>query len=269
MLCIPPNVHSIILKSNLVGRNHESKNDFSMQLLATSMEVLADRLQELTLVSMAYHNQSRRQIANDANALVEDKPLPISLLNRSNIQRLVLAFRENNQFSASSPTLTHRAYERWQTTSIRELDLRYMRADISEVLNFTKGFPALETVRIRDFVLFIAGRAPGRQELERHVWLHLAIELRRQLPNARIELSNLFRPASYDQLTESAIRWIVQEAIPEGAVIDVEREQRLTEDYLSFAFLWAAEDGRRPAHSPVSDKLWASLSDEAMTRRWR
>ncbi|EME49870.1 hypothetical protein DOTSEDRAFT_68613 [Dothistroma septosporum NZE10] len=269
MLCIPPNTQSIILNCALVGRPHQGTDGFCMKLLATCMDVLAEKLQEVTLVSMTYYNRSRRQIANNASAMQADEHLPASLLSRSNIQRLILAFRENNQFSASSPALSHQAYKRWQTAPIRELDLRYMRADMNEVLKLTEDFPALETIRIRDCVLFLTRHSPNRQELERHIWLQLAIELRRQIPNGRIELSNLCRPWSHDQLTESAVRWIVQEAIPKGAIIDADREQRLTDDFLSFSFLWTAEEEERGAQALGANELWASLSDEAMTRRWR
>ena len=102
-------------------------------------------------------------------------------------------------------------------------------------------------------------------------WLYLMVELRRSLPPDTCITNANIRYRSF-QLTspvpESALRWILKEAIPPGAEVDHQRAERLFEDFESFLLLWAAEDSER-GRIAREERKKGDLVDVAMCNRWK
>jgi hypothetical protein len=72
-------------------------------------------------------------------------------------------------------------------------------------------------------------------------------------------------------LPASALNWLKKEAVPPGATVDFDREERLFEDFESFLFLWNAEDGEmgRLAAAERNGPQGGKLVDLAFTSRWQ
>lgn len=73
-------------------------------------------------------------------------------------------------------------------------------------------------------------------------------------------------------LPACAVAWIRDMAIPIGAVVDLERQDRLLEDFQSFLPMWIAEeeDDRGVMALKEWDRaLGRNLCDAAMSTRWR
>lgn len=217
---------------------------------------------------------SRRALARLGTGGLEMPAISPDVLGDMKIRRLVIAMNNKDALRTGSGMLISQSYRRWHQMShcVQELELYSVRADVSEMLQFIKGFQSLKTARIRQCVLGLPrGNMVARlREAEANIWLVFAIELRRCMPECDIELHHVLNSTVATHLPHSAVQWICTQATPRGALIDAEREQRLVEDFDSFFTLWEAENGLRGSQALDA---WATqrgqLSDEAMSRRWR
>lgn len=277
MLCVPASVTKIVFKAHMEGIQNKDKNIYSHRLLSIALDLLHDRLHDLTIISnqsVRRLGMSRRQIANAGSEVVDQDWIPESVIQNLSLRRLTLAVNDEYSFHKNPTAFVSQGFQRWTqlASTVRELDIRYTKGEWHELVQFVKSFEALTSVRLQDCIVNALYQAPMTQtrEFEQHIWLNFAIEVRRAFPHAKIELSNLWRPVVADRLPNSAVRWILTQAVPEGGLIDVEREVRLLEDFVSFLPMWSAEDGQRGSQA-MNDwtKQRGPLSDGAMSRRWR
>lgn len=277
MLCIPASVNRIIFKAHMEGVHNKDKNIHSHRILSIALDLLHDRIKDLTIISnqsVRRLGMSRRQIAGAGGEIVDQDWIPESVVQKLAPKRLTLAVNDEYSFHKNTTAFVPQGFERWNqlSSTVRELDIRYTKGEWHELVQFVKGFETLSTVRLRDCILNAPYQAPMAQTraFEQHIWLNFAIEVRRAFPHAKIDLSNLWRPVVGDRLPSSAVNWILTQAVPEGALIDVERELRLLEDFVSFLPLWWADDGHRGSQAMSNwTRQRGPLSDEAMSRRWR
>lgn len=259
------------------GVHNKDKNVYSHRLLSITLDMLSNRLQDITIISnqsVRRLGMSRQQIAGAGSDIVDHDWIPKAVVQKLSPKRLALAVNDEYAFRRNITSFIYEGYEKWHQLSatVRELDIRYTKSEPQELLQFIKGFETLNMIRFRDCVLHCPRTVQTAQarDFEQHVWLDFTMDIRRAFPLAKIELSNLWRPVVMERLPNSAVHWILTEAIPEGALIDVERQDRLLEDFVSFLPMWWAEDGQRGS---LALKDWerqrGPLSDQAMSRRWR
>ncbi|KAK4506865.1 hypothetical protein PRZ48_000598 [Zasmidium cellare] len=277
MLCIPSSVNKIVFKAHMEGIHNKDKNIYSHRLLSIALDLLHDKLQDLTIISnqsVRRLGMSRRQIAGIGSEMIDQEWIPTSVVQKLSPKRLTFAVNDEYSFHKNTTSFVHQGFERWNqlSHSVRELDIRYTKGEWQELVQFVKGFETLTTIRFQDCILNAPYQAPMAQTraFEQHIWLNFAIAIRRAFPHAKIELSNLWRPVVMDRLPVSAVKFILTQAVPDGALVDVEREDRLLEDFVSFLPMWWAEDGQRGSQA-MNDwtRQRGPLSDEAMSRRWR
>lgn len=277
MLCIPASTTKVIFKAHTQGLHNRDKNVYSHRLLSIVLDLLYDRLQDLTIISnesVRRLGMSRQQLASNEPDIFDHGWIPSDVIQKLAPKRLTFAVNDEYTFGKESTSFVHRGFERWVqlSPSVRELDIRYTQGELQELLQFVKSFDSLQTIRFRDCIINVHSQVPGPQTraFEQHIWLSFAIEIRKALPSTKIELSNCYRPVLKDKLPKTAVHWILTQAVPEGALIDTEREDRLVEDFISFLPMWWVEDGPRGNQAMEEwKKQRALLSDQAMSRRWR
>ncbi|KAF2171241.1 hypothetical protein M409DRAFT_50707 [Zasmidium cellare ATCC 36951] len=238
MLCIPASVNKIVFKAHMEGIHNKDKNIYSHRLLSIALDLLHDRLQDLTIISnqsVRRLGMSRRQIADIGSEMVDQEWIPTSVVQKLSPKRLTFAVNDEYSFHKNTTSFVHQGFQRWHQLSptVRELDIRYTKGELNELVQFVRGFETLTTIRFQDCILLAPYQAPMAQTraYEQHVWLNLAILIRQTFPHAKIELDNLWRPVIMDKLPNCAVNWILTQAVPEGALIGEEREERLMEDF--------------------------------------
>jgi hypothetical protein len=162
--------------------------------------------------------------------------------------------------------------------SLTSLELWNVYASSQDIVQFIQHFTQLRRLALTNVNL--RSRHLGRPIIQQPLnvqhsahesstqWLSFLIELRRQIPLVMMELSRTPYIADTETIRESALRWIIHEAIPVGSKMDYERETRLLEDFESFLPLWDAEDSER-GRSAAEARKDGKLVDAAMASRWR
>lgn len=283
MLCIPSCTSTVVFKSLPQSPSVASKNRFALRLLSTVLQLLGDRLEDLTLASTngtSHPGLSRVQHANLGQTTEELDGITNEVIQDLELKRICFALGETLGNRRASRRFEIHGFERWHRASntVRELDICNAHGDPREFLKFIKGFTCLRKVSMRQCELqvpYTGGGQAGqlqREETQKTIWLIFAIELRQALQHVEIEFDDVSTAgvASDVSMLPSALKWVLTQAVPPGVLIDADRQERLVEDFVSFLPLWAAEDSERGTLAVVDwVKKRGPLSDAAMSRRWR
>ena len=284
MLCIPSCTSTLVFKSLPQTPRVASRNRFALRLLSTALQLLGDRLEDLTLASTngtSHPGLSRAQHANLGQTTEELDGITTEVIQDLDLNRICFALGETLGNRKASERFEINGFERWHQASstVRELDICNAHGDSRQFLEFIKGFTCLRKVNIRQCELqvpYTGGGQAGqlqRQEAQKTIWLIFAIELRQALQHVEIEFGDVSTASMVGDdfsMSPSAVKWILTQGVPPGVLIDADRQERLMEDYVSFLPLWAAEDSERGILA-LDDwvKKRGPLSDAAMSRRWR
>lgn len=232
------------------------------------MHLLQGTIEDLTFIS----NVSIRDQRSGVEGAPDGRVISPELVSTLAPRRLVLAMGDTATGNIGNPSLTTICPDVWHSLrSVRTLELRHMRADKAELLHLVRGFESLENLILCNIALRLPRGHPRTDDMEVLIWLCFCMELRKNNSDANIKLSQVQGPKQDSMLPDCAVNWICDMAVPPGAVLDFEREDRLIEDYRSFLPLWAAEssDRGRSALREWDDILGRRLCDAAMSRRWR
>lgn len=283
MLCIPSCTSTVVFKTLPQSPSVASRNRFALRLLSTALQLLGDRLEDLTLASTngtSHPGLSRVQHANLGQTTEELDGITNEVIQDLELKRICFALGEALGNRKASRRFEINGFERWHRASntVRELDICNAHGDPREFLKFIKGFTSLRKVSIRQCELqvpYTGGGQAGqlqREEAQKTIWLIFAIELRQALQHVEIKFDDVSTAGvAFDvSMSPSALKWVLTQAVPPGVLIDADRQERLMEDFVSFLPLWAAEDSERGTLA-VFDwvKKRGPLSDAAMSRRWR
>ncbi|CAK3957765.1 hypothetical protein DOTSEDRAFT_68613 [Lecanosticta acicola] len=284
MLCIPACTTTLVFKSLTNNVRMASRDRFAHRLLSTALRLLGDRLQDLTTVTTSVKNplgmsRHQRQPRILAKSIEDFDGITGEIVQNLHLHRLSFALSDEAEMKPQTypPDLFSAGYSRWHQAAdnVRELNICYVRAEARELLQLLKGFHSLQRLSFRDCVLRVQSNAlPAprqvRFEAQQNVWLLFAIELRQALQHVKIHMRDIRSHGEQAYLTPSTVAWLLSQAVPPGALIDADREERLMQDFGSFLPLWLAEDSERGA---AAAEDWvntrAALSDTAMSRRWR
>lgn len=234
------------------------------------MALLEQDIEDLTYVSNV-SSHDWRTVSPEPNA---DDIINSELVSTLAPRRLVLAM------SDAAPILGHSSMRRalrldvWHCIhTVRALELQYIRADSLELLQLIQGFPSLDSVLLHGMAFHHTRGQIRSDEGECIGWLSFCLNLRQAMPNVKINLRKLLGPTlQQSKLPDCAVAWICNMAVPPGAIMHLEREERLRADFRSFLPLWAAEeedDRGRKALQEWDGILGRTLCDAAMSRRWR
>jgi len=147
---------------------------------------------------------------------------------------------------------------------------RALNQDLRTLLDVAQGFTSLKHLAFHRIVVHtrwnaFAGPPAAGPAI---TWLNYAVEIRRALPTVNIVFSDIRIDSAQTCLPESALRWLMNEAIPIGCSIGIDRAQRLTDDFQSFLPLWDAEDSHRGLQA-AEERKDGQLVDAAMCSRWQ
>lgn len=164
----------------------------------------------------------------------------------------------------------------WHNAShaIRTLELKNISSDPAQLLKLVQGFVSLKELSLRSIVLQHPRGHHRTQNDDPLIWLLFCIDIRNALRHTLIELEDLEVSIIQDnnKLPLCAVAWLRDMAIPAGAVIDFERNERLMEDFQSFLPMWNAEQEEHRGVMALKEwdsELGRNLCDAAMSRRWR
>ncbi|KAI7086589.1 hypothetical protein KC356_g4890 [Hortaea werneckii] len=287
MLCLPPTLNDIVLE---VGNEPDDANVFALHVFAAILRVYNTRLQALTIVGSTQQSDAGAKVITHSH-----------IVDLSNIRTLRLAAtRSRLSFDTSSDTSNPETWLalRESTSSLRALEFWNVaftaQTDVCNLLHAAATFSSVESIVLRDVMLWTL--APNQRRLRAlhaqnqglpsssgEYALHtssspetnlllLLITLRRMHPRTNLTFSNLWRNTEplRSKLPSSALHWLQTEAVPVGASLDFEREQRLVEDFETFLPMWEAEDsGRGQEAKEDRRKRGGELADAAMCSRWR
>ncbi|KAI6885455.1 hypothetical protein KC360_g3635 [Hortaea werneckii] len=289
MLCLPPTLSDLTFDS---GNEPDDANLFALHVFAAILHVYNTRLQTLTIIG------STRQ--SDAGAKVVTHSHIVDLGNIRTLRlagtRSGISFTPDSSSDASKPETWLALRE--STSNLRTLEFWSVaftaQTDVCNLLHAAATFPSVESIVLRDVMLWTL--APNQRRLRAlhaqnqglpgsssEYALHtssspetnlllLLITLRRMHPRTNLTFSNLRRNTEplRSKLPSSALHWLQTEAVPVGASLDFEREQRLVEDFETFLPLWEAEDsGRGQEAKEDRRRRGGELADAAMCSRWR
>ncbi|KAK5175330.1 uncharacterized protein LTR77_000468 [Saxophila tyrrhenica] len=259
VLCLPPTIRSLIFEAvpNDDGRHDLWQSSLAIQVAAVTMKIFGDRLESLTaLISDRTDVKMLQEIASVENCrnLGMVKSLCISASSRSK--------------SVASRTTLNTELCRWHalSTTVTHVSLWDLTSEPQALAELVTGFTNAKTLTLNSIAL----RSPHhilRQNRDREfmVWPTFLIDLRRQMPLLEIELRHVH---GLEDLGGSAVKWILDEAIPVGHAVGFERQERLMEDFENFQFLWHAEDSER-GELARKDRGYGKLVDMAMWSRGR
>lgn len=276
IMALPPQMHTLIFEALQPDRLDKFQFFFAQQVCAMACKVFRNGLRDVTMYSSKLRGEVQMGPMPSGLLALRDNHLAMAALPEVHaLEKLTIVPASED----ASRNLFSRMSTSWQTPElcarIMHLCIRDASDNLTSLLDFINTFPALTDLSLRDVQLIPDGNAalgPRVQLFDDAPWLHFVLTLRRQMPDVRFHLAGLSqRPwrTGLRAISRSAVRWLVKEAVPVGAVLDLEREERLLEDYEKFSqLLWEVEDGER---GPLArrDKGWAKLVDEAMTSRWR
>lgn len=273
MLCFPPSLNCLYYESLPSDRTDTVQNAFSLHVAATAMQIFGDRLQHLAMVTCSPARSSRlpnRMRRHQVRDVREEEVLVPEVL--SHLQSVgTLTFATDMDYSHYWPNLVPHDVERWHSmpSNIARLELTNMQGESPAFVKLIQGFSHLNELSFNNVIIV----APPRQgavvdDRTDVLWLVLLVDLRRLQPGMSFHLRNLSALRANPVLPDSAINWLLKEAVPVGSNVGMERETRLAEDFESFLPLWRAEDSRRGALAKDA-RLDGKLVDLAMSSRWQ
>lgn len=290
MLCIPATLIEVVFEACTHGLDKSPQNRYAMHVVAAAMAVFDGRLESLTAV-MSNHLSPRPSIRNAHNIQTMETVETANaneitaeiIAGLTGLKSLVLASTTDSQGTShygglqrDSPNL-----ERWYAlpavqnlTTLEFWNMSFSDEDSEKLIRTIPHFHALQRIGLKNICLFIRGIAARLQlnvVASREVaWLRFLIALRRAMPCTLIEVGNAHCEANQARglLSQSAVDWLVIEAVPPGRPVDHQREQRLFEDFESFLPLWDAEDSVR-GRLAAEERKSGQLVDAAMCSRWK
>ncbi|KAK5115388.1 hypothetical protein LTR85_009848 [Meristemomyces frigidus] len=289
MLCLPATVIELIFEACVHGPDKSPQNQYAMHVAAASIQVFAGRLESLTAV-VSNHLRPRPNLRHPNGNLMgtvetaDAKTVtPEVIAGLTGLKNLVLASTVDAQgifhfggLQRDSPNL-----ERWHALpaihNLASLDFWNMHISDEDAEKLVKAIPhfhAVQRIGLKNICLStrsVAARLNPNNVASREVaWLRFLIALRRVMPGAVIELGNPHCEVSQTRglLSQSAVSWLVVEAVPAGSIVDHQREERLFEDFESFLPLWEAEDSFRGSQA-AEERKSGELVDAAMCSRWK
>ena len=289
MLCLPPTLSDITFE---VGSGPDDAHLFALHVFAAILEVYNTRLEALTIIGSTQESDAIGKVVTKSH-----------ILGLTNIRTLRLAGAISTKPSthdtpsdAANPECWHALRE--TTSSLRTLEFWNVsftvQFDVCSLLQTAANFPTVNSIALRNFMLCtlaenqrrlraLHAQSQGPPSSSSNYNLHpsslpetnlllLLITLRRMHPQTNLSFSDLWSNTQplRSNLTPSALHWLHTEAVPVGASLDFEREQRLVEDFETFLPLWEAEDGGRGTEAKEDRmKRGGELADAAMCSRWR
>ncbi|RMY76847.1 hypothetical protein D0863_01713 [Hortaea werneckii] len=290
MLCLPPTLNDVTFE---VGSGPDDAHLFALHVFAAILEVYNTRLEALTIVGSTQESDAIGKVITKSH-----------ILGLTNIKTLRLAGARSTKPSTRDTPSDAANPERWHalretTSSLRTLEFWNVaftvQFDVCSLLQTTANFPTLNSIALRNVMLCTLAENQRRlralhaqsqglpsssssnynlqasSSSETNLLL-LLIMLRRMHPQTNLTFSDLWSNTQplRSKLTPSALHWLHTEAVPVGAILDFEREQRLVEDFETFLPLWEAEDGGRGTEAEEDRrKRGGELADAAMCSRWR
>lgn len=286
MLCLSATTTEIIFDSGGGQLERKPWQVLGQSLVEAACQVFQPRLESFTMIqslsNVNWRNLSRHQ---PRTYLPEITPSFSAIGELKRLNHLILA-NSSDGLSASAAYPPDRL-ETWQLARPVHETVKYLEfwnivvpdGSFQILVDFAKNFHQLQRLAFNN-VSFSSQGMPsriypptqGRPNLVLEApWLYLMVELRRSLPPDTCITNANIRYRSF-QLTspvpESALRWILKEAIPPGAEVDHQRAERLFEDFESFLLLWAAEDSER-GRIAREERKEGDLVDVAMCNRWK
>ena len=261
MLCFPPTVRSVIVEAAPRIREDDLKTAFAFYAAAAAVDIFADRLESLTVLSNLDRNPSTPRAF----------PSRILCGKLDSLKTLTLDLNDSHitQGSFNNPGNVTPLHE-WHDLppTVTRLAIWNLVISPDTLVAFVKGFPSLTHLTLAHIDLDLA-RAPPRHVGDRAPgeWLHFLISLRRAMPVTEFEVRDI-AGIGVELLGESAVRWMFECAVPVGSGVSFERETRVVEDFESFLPLWSAEDSIRGKHARIARED-GKLVDAAMGSRWR
>ncbi|KAK4548284.1 hypothetical protein LTR36_010154 [Oleoguttula mirabilis] len=288
MLCLPATLIELVFDSTCTdGPDNSPQNRYAMHVAAAAMQVFGSRLESLTATLSNHLSALFRVRGPNALQILEqpnsDTVTPDIVSGLTNLKSLVLASTSDPQgklhFGGLQRDVPH--LERWHALhavdNLTTLDFWNMHVSDDDADKLVKAIPhfhALQRIGLKNICLSIRNTRghiqPGLEGRGEVTWLRFLIALRRATPSAVIELGNPHCEVYQARglLTQSAVKWLVTEAVPAGAVVDLQREERLFEDFESFLFCWSVEDGVR-GRQAAKERESGALVDAAFCSRWK
>ncbi|KAI6898548.1 hypothetical protein KC318_g10084 [Hortaea werneckii] len=290
MLCLPPTLSDITFE---VGHAPDDAHLFALHVFAAILEVYNTCLEALTIIGSTQESDAIGKVVTKSH-----------IVGLTNIRTLRLAGAISTKPStrdtpsdAANPECWHALRE--TASSLRTLEFWNVaftvQFDLCSLLQTAANFPTLNSIALRNVMLCTLAENQRRlralhaqsqglpsssssnynlqasSSSETNLLL-LLITLRRMHPQTNLSFSDLWSNTQplRSKLTPSALHWLHTEAVPVGASLDFEREQRLVEDFETFLPLWEAEDGGRGTEAKEDRmKRGGELADAAMCSRWR
>lgn len=287
MLCLPPTLSDITFE---VGNAPDDTHLFALHVFAAILEVYNTRLEALTIIGSTQESDARGKIVTHSH-----------IVGLTNIRTLRLAGGRSTKVSTGDTPFDVANPECWH--ALRETTLRTLefwnvaftvQTDVRSLLQTAANFPPVNSIALRNVMLCtlavnqrrlhaIQAQSQGLPSSSSNYNLQassspetnlllLLITLRRMHPQTNLSFSDLWSDTQplRSKLTPSALHWLHTEAVPVGARLDFEREQRLVEDFETFLPLWEAEDNGRGIEAREDRmKRGGELADAAMCSRWR
>lgn len=272
MLCLPMTINSLVFEALPTYRADMQQLLLALHVARMSLKLFSDRLQSLTWISdPAADDQNlrpERVLHPDDTA---SGILTAAVLEQlTQVSTLTLADYDTSRGTIRSifRNLSSPDSRRWHLLSnLTHLHFRNTTYDPTHLHNFISPFTHLRTLTLHNVRLQVVTRRPANDSNQ--IWLNTLIALRRSHPNLKFHLSQLRGrlPTGAEDLSPSAVAWLLHEAVPTKAVISFERETRLLEDFVNFLSLWRAEDSERGRLAGVERERDGALVDLAMGSR--
>ncbi|KAK5111761.1 hypothetical protein LTR62_004681 [Meristemomyces frigidus] len=288
MLCLPATTTELVFEAGVQALEHKSWYHFGLYFMNTAMGVFGPKLHSITTAVGTPTRRLRPRTTSisepDSGTIFPDSPS-----KTTSLRRLVIASTTDHDetYIARQFTVDESQFDPWTNpiTASSLFQLELWCTSISDtamprLVTFVKGFTSLKILRLKHLTYSTHGAQarimpnPNTTAITNPepVMLQLAIDLRRAIPaTTMIELDDIGMN-SHGQRREmpvSALRWIMNEAVPPGAVIDFQREERLFEDFESFLMLWRAEDSPERGSEAEQASMKAKLVDAALCSRWK
>lgn len=276
MLCLPATMIELVFESSPHHASNSPQNNFARGVAAAAFQVFGHRLESLTIAthSIDPRGQARLRAVGRGPHVQPQELFPTEAISRLQaLKTLTLASGLDARVYGRVGEMGHCLEWLDASSGIERLEIWNMAIpydDSQKIVQLAKGLTSLRHLTVQNVSILpvrgghaVGGRTDSPMEV---TWLSFAISLRRELPTPTITIG-FTSDESASSLAPICLDWIMHEAIPQGAHIDLEREQRLMEDFASFLPLWEAESSERGALAAEERKSGA-LVDAAMCNRW-
>lgn len=275
MMSLPPQMHSLIFEATPTDHHDQLQHSFALQCCAMATRIFASKLQSVTMISRSLN--TGRRVASAGTSIPTDDYETTLLPVISDLQALTdltLASTTGVSDRLSKHSLDAIRASLWQTeplcSNVTHVSLRNITEKRNGLFELIEGFTSLTDLTIDGVKMspvlgagYVHAQVRG---LDDPMWLLFLISLRLHRPTLRFHLGNLCQWQSPETLPSSAVKWLMEEAVPVGADLCFERETRLTQDFGSFIPLWITDDSDR-GEMAREDKGLAKLADDAFSSR--